>query len=182
MSARDELLESVIAYAGTHGIAHASLRGIAAGAGTSHRMLVHHFGSKEGVLVAVVREVERRQRQALEELIAGDGFDVWEFWERFADPGLAPFERLFFELYGQALQGRSWAAPLLDGVVDDWLEPVGAALRTATAGAGPADARLAVAVVRGLLLDLLATGDHQAVRAAMRRFMRVHYGIDRDPE
>lgn len=40
MSARDELLDEVIRYAGAHGIAAASLRRIAAGSGTSHRMLV----------------------------------------------------------------------------------------------------------------------------------------------
>lgn len=178
MSARDDLLESVITYAGAHGIAHASLRRIASGTGTSHRMLVHHFGSKEGVLVAVVAEVDHRQRRALEDLLSEGPVDLWAFWERFADPGLAPFERLYFELYGQALQGQSWAEPMLDGVVDDWLEPVTAALRTADERAGAVDARLAVAVTRGLLLDLLATGDHEAVREAMRHFMCTQYGGD----
>lgn len=170
MSVRTDLLDSLIERADA-GIAHASLRQLAADAGTSHRMLIHHFGSKHGVLLAVVGEVERRQRQALADLVAEAGFDVWSFWERVSDPGVAPFGRLFFELYGQALQGQPWAAPLLDGVVHDWLEPVTAALRTADPDADVTDARLAVAVTRGLLLDLLATGDHDAVRDSMRRFM-----------
>ena len=34
-----------------------------------------------------------------------------------------------------------------------------------------AEARLGVAVVRGLLLDLLATGDREAVDAAMERYI-----------
>src|SRR5690606_26751518 len=157
--ARDELLDEVIRYAGAHGIAAASLRRIAAGSGTSHRMLVHHFGSKQGLLVAVADEVDRRQRQALEDLTSDGPVDLWAFWERFTDPELAPFERLYFEAYGQALQGRSWAAPMLDRVVDDWLEPIAAALRTVDPDADVIDARLAIAVTRGLLLDLLATGD-----------------------
>jgi len=33
--------------------------------GTSHRMLIYHFGSKEGLFVAVVQEADRRQRQLL---------------------------------------------------------------------------------------------------------------------
>jgi hypothetical protein len=36
---------------------------------------------------------------------------------------LWPNERLFFEIYGQALQGRPGTTELLDGIVDDWLEP-----------------------------------------------------------
>ena len=173
--ARESLLGSVLEYARTNGLAHASLRDVAAGVGTSHRMLIHHFGSKEGVLVAVVSEMERRQRAALAELSAAltDADGLWLVWQRWADPDLAPFERLFFELYGQALAGRPWAVRLLDGVVDDWIAPVAAALRASGAvpDADDTDARLAVAVTRGLLLDLLATGDRAAVDAAMRRFV-----------
>jgi hypothetical protein len=44
------------------------------------------------------------------------------FWTHLTDPALWPSERLFFELYGQALQGRPHALPLLDGVVTDWVD------------------------------------------------------------
>ncbi|UYM07663.1 TetR/AcrR family transcriptional regulator [Solicola gregarius] len=174
--ARTKLVDALLEYAEANGIAHASLRDIATGVGTSHRMLIHHFGSKEGVLVAVITEMERRQQAALTtladgpDLAAPDG--LWSVWERWADPDLMPFERLFFELYGQALTGRPWAVRLLDGVVDDWIEPVVAVLRAAGfAGTDDTDARLAIAVTRGLLLDLLATGDRTATDAAMRRFV-----------
>lgn len=172
---RAKLLDELIRYAGRHGLSHASLREIALGVGTSHRMLIHHFGSKEGVLVAVVAEVERRQREAVRDVAhaVSDSDGLWPIWQRWCDPQLAPFERLFFELYGQALQGRSWALPLLNGVVDDWLAPIGEVLARAGANADPASVRLTVAVTRGLLLDLLATGDRAAVDAAMRRFVQV---------
>ena len=63
--ARDRLLGAAVEHALTEGIVDLSLREIAVGIGTSHRMLIYHFGSREGLLVAVVREVERRERQAL---------------------------------------------------------------------------------------------------------------------
>ena len=44
------------------GIGDRSLRDIAAAVGTSHRMLIHHFGSREGLLTEVVRTVEANQR------------------------------------------------------------------------------------------------------------------------
>ncbi len=64
-SPRDRLLTAAVEYAAEHGISDLSLRALAAGLGTSHRMLIHHFGSKQGLLEAVVTEVERRQRDAL---------------------------------------------------------------------------------------------------------------------
>ena len=69
------LLEAVIGVALADGIADKSLRAIAEAAGTSHRMLIHHFGSKEGLWVAIVREVERRQLESVAELVPVDDDD-----------------------------------------------------------------------------------------------------------
>jgi AcrR family transcriptional regulator len=160
---RERLLAKVVEHVAGHGVTGLSLRELAAAAGTSHRMLIHHFGSKEGLLVEVVKVVEAQQRAAMAELSPED------FWDRLTDPALDRQERLFFELYGQALQGRPWAASLLDGIVDDWLVPLQEIV-------GPTDARLALAVARGLLLDLLATGDRPAVTAAMDRFRTMLLG------
>ena len=180
-SPRDRLLAAAVDHVAGHGVAGLSLRDLAAAIGTSHRMLIHHFGSKEGLLVEVVKVVEARQRAALADLTAAD-IPLEEaglrFWARLTDPALDGQERLFFELYGQALQGRPWARSLLDGIVDDWLAPLAAALTAAGLPASTAstDARLALAVARGLLLDLLATNDHTAVTAAMSRFQSLLLG------
>ena len=179
---RERLLAAAVDHVAGHGVAGLSLRELAAAVGTSHRMLIHHFGSKEGLLVEVVRAVEARQRAALAELGGSPEVSLEEagrrFWERLTDPALDRHERLFFELYGQALQGRPWAASLLDGIVDDWTGPLGELLVTAGTPTATADvdARLALAVARGLLLDLLATGDRAAVTAAMQRFQSLLLG------
>ena len=65
---REQLLRAAVDYVAGHGISDLSLRQLGAALGTSHRMLVYHFGSKEGLLVAVVREVEQQQRAALADL------------------------------------------------------------------------------------------------------------------
>src|SRR5579871_5379879 len=67
-AARAALLDAVIDHLATHGVGDLSLRPLAEGVGTSHRMLLYHFGSKEQLLVAVVDEVEARQRAVLAEL------------------------------------------------------------------------------------------------------------------
>jgi AcrR family transcriptional regulator len=178
-SPREKLLAAVVDVALADGIADKSLRAIAGAAGTSHRMLIHHFGSREGLLVEVIRAVEARQRTVLAGL-AGNGREEpvareMRFWEHLRSPGLAPQERLFFEVYGQALQGRLWARPLLDGIVDNWVGPVAEMLEAD--GVPPETARtmarLGVAVGRGLLLDVLATGDDREVDAAMHCFLKM---------
>src|SRR5262245_17528572 len=97
---REQLLTAAVEYAATHGIADLSRRQLAAGLGTSHRMLVYHFGSKEGLLVAVVRAVEAQQRAFLAELGTDPGLSPVEqgrrLWERLADPAMWPYEKLFF--------------------------------------------------------------------------------------
>jgi AcrR family transcriptional regulator len=182
---RDRLLAAAVDYVLANGVSTLTLRALADAIGTSHRMLIYHFGSKEGLLVAVIRTVEAAQRQFFAQLAtdpllsAGDG--IRQMWRHFTDPSLGPHERLFFELYGQALQGRPGTAGLLDDIVDAWVEP--AASYAIERGVPPetarADARLGIAVTRGLLLDWLATGNRAAVDAALERFIAQYEAVQR---
>jgi AcrR family transcriptional regulator len=177
---RQRLLDAAIEYVAGHGLTDLSLRRLAEELGTSHRMLIHHFGSKEGLWVAIVREVERRQIAGVAEVMPdasvsfGEATRAW--WRHISDERFWPNERLFFEVYGQGLQGRTAAAELLDGIVDSWVAP--AAAMAVHMGLDPKlavpFARLGVAVTRGLLLDLLATGDREAVDAAMEHWIALN--------
>ena len=131
-TSKDRLLQATIDYVAANGVGEISLRGLAAAIGTSHRMLIYHFGSKEALLIEVIRAVEEQQRQ----LLAGFEIDpslsptdvLRRMWRHLSAPALWPNERLFFEMYGQALQGRLHTAEILDDIVESWLEPI-AALR-----------------------------------------------------
>jgi AcrR family transcriptional regulator len=177
-SPRDRLLAAAVDHVLEHGLSDLSLRELAAAIGTSHRMLLYHFGSKDGLIVAIIRTVEQQQRDAFLAIDphATPADAVREMWRRFTQPGLGPHERLFFEIYGQALQGRPGAVDMLDGVIEDWVAPAIAYARAR--GANPevarVDARLSVAVIRGLLLDWLATGDRDAVDAAFERYLELN--------
>src|ERR1700753_2903864 len=94
------LLAAVVSVALTEGISDKSLRAIAQAAWTSHRMLIHHFGSREGLLVDVIREVEERQRTVLAEMVGDPGqagqpgeepaAREMRMWQHLRSPELAP--------------------------------------------------------------------------------------------
>ena len=80
-------------------------------------------------------------------------------------------------MYGQALQGRApGAAEFLHDIVESWVEPIAA--RPAAQGVAPEVARarraLDLAITRGLLLDLLATGDRAGVDAAAEQAIALY--------
>ena len=172
---RERLLAAAVAIAMQSGIADLSLRELAAAIGTSHRMLLYHFGSREGLLAAVTVSVEEAERATLREAGAVNADDARRFWARYSDPALWPQERLFFELYAHALRGRPGTEGFLEHVVTDWLEPLTAAIAQdgIDPQIAPAAARLSMAVTRGLLLDLLATRDTEGVTAAFELFLQL---------
>ena len=167
---RQELLDALIESFAADGIGSRSLRDIAGAVGTSHRMLLHHFGSRDELLLAVVEEVERRQTGMLADLPAGAADAVASMWADLRRPELRPFERLFFECYARAAQGEEPFRRLVPGAVDGWLAAVE---EHAPGRADPAMVRLGLAVARGLLLDLVATGDDAGVDAAADAFVRL---------
>jgi len=174
---KQRLLERALGYLAEQGIGDISLRELAAALGTSHRMLIYHFGSKEGLFVAVVQEADRRQRQLLASSFGTKSPDLAalgrHFWRQLRSPEVAPLIRLFFELYAQALQGRGYAQPVLAGFPDAWVEPVLPALLAAglTEAEARTEVRLSIAVIRGLLLDVLATGDVAGADAAHEAYL-----------
>jgi AcrR family transcriptional regulator len=57
---REQLVGIAMDVFGEHGFAGGSLRTIAEQAGVNHATLIQHFGSKEGLLTAVLEEWDRR--------------------------------------------------------------------------------------------------------------------------
>lgn len=176
---RQELLDKVMAELRRGGIGDRSLRDIAAAVGTSHRMLIHHFGSREGLLSEVVRAVEEEQRAFLAALDASPADTSRAMWRRLSDPALWPTERLFFECYSRGARGEQPYASLLPGLVDDWLDTV----ESLDVAAGDHDRRarirLSLALFRGLLLDLVGTEDRVGVDAAFEQYVALER-VDRE--
>jgi AcrR family transcriptional regulator len=170
-----ELLDDAVDYAVANGLEGFTLRPLAQALGVQPNTLVHHFGSKEQLLSEVLNGVRDRLRRMRAQLAAEpDGDPLWGVWEWTADPEREAFFRFFFEAYGLALRRPDSFRPFLGRVVSDWV-PTGEAGESADRGAkasegAAAERTLELAVLRGLLLDLLTTGERDRVESALRRY------------
>lgn len=167
--AADHLLE--------RGLVAVSLRDLAAAVGVSPRMLVHHFGSREKLVSCALREARSRQREAFEVRLTPQTDRPYtevltHAWGWFATAEAQPYLRLFGQLHALAGAPDSPYAEFLRESVLDWLPIIEEGF--AADGVDPATARelstLTVAVVRGLLQDANAVGDHQRVSTAFDRY------------
>ncbi len=159
---RAELLQGSIDYAVEHGLADLTLRPLAEALGVQPNTLAHHFGSKEELLSEILNGVRDRLRATRAEVAADPRGDPIEaVWRWTADERHERFFRSFFEAYGLALRRPERFEPFLARVVSDWVGPAGSPAAT-----------LELAVLRGLLLDLLTTGERERVEEALRLYIR----------
>jgi AcrR family transcriptional regulator len=181
---RAELLERTIEYAARTNLSELSLRPLAAEIGSSPRVLIYLFGSKDGLLREVLAASRERQlavvRRAMEES-AEPAEVLGRLWAWMCEPQHAPIARLFFESYSRSLGGgEPWATFAVDSV-RDWEPPLRSILTASGAGSAPgsepsdAEVTLTLSVLRGLLLDLLATGEAERIDLAWRRFVRLSW-------
>lgn len=126
-------------------------------------MLLYDFGTKEALLAAVLAEARRRLAGMWRTAVAQERLSpvaaLRTAWTWMTDPDQVPYLRLFFEVQVDAMR-RPDAYP--DGgaaMTRDWLGLVTAILEDAEPPPDPAAATLAVAALRGLMLDRLTTGD-----------------------
>lgn len=164
---RQDVLDRAVDYVLEQGVSDLSLRPVAAAVGVSPYTLLAWFGgSKDAVVAAVVDAAQQQQQEALTHWFDGaDGQDLPKllrrYWEWACEPVHQAYLRLFFETYALALQTPDRFPGLLNGALASW--------RTVVRDLGvrggvkePAATELAtetVALVVGLLLDLLTTGD-----------------------
>lgn len=100
-----------------------SLRAMAEQLGTSHRMLIYHFGSRDGLLAALLVELGRQERAMLLEQDGCVGvLDALRLLEStYLDPARAPRSTAFFYVLGLAAQDPETYREFLESV-DAWVE------------------------------------------------------------
>src|SRR5581483_10879445 len=108
---RSEVLERIVDYVYQHGVSQLSLRPLGEAVGCSPRLLLYFFGSKEELVTQVLAAAGARQRTLVARLkmehVTTPGEACREIWKAISEPKSEPVFRLFFEVYGLALQDRT---------------------------------------------------------------------------
>ncbi|GAC1566773.1 MAG: TetR family transcriptional regulator [Vulcanimicrobiaceae bacterium] len=171
-------MTAIVAYVLEHGLADLSLRPLAAALGVSPRTLLYHFESKDALVAAAIAELGRRQGRLVEAWYERSAEHdaptlLLRAWQWLTAPRNDRLLRLLFEVYGIALRDRKRYGSFLRATSDDWIAPFAKLLeaRGFTKERATALATLLVAVMRGLLLDVLATGERTRVDRAFRSFI-----------
>src|SRR4051812_15137375 len=159
--ADQKLTGKCLRYFLNHGVANLSLRPLAAAVDTSARMLVHHFGSKDELIVAVMTEVRAHFQDLLRHTEVktrhGVGEIMFAFWQQITNRENLPYLRLLLEVQVLAVQNPNQYRRYLKITSDSWLTLIEAHLPSSK------DSRifatLCAAVIDGLLLELISTGD-----------------------
>jgi AcrR family transcriptional regulator len=167
---RERLLVACTDYSLEHGLP-SRLEPLAAAAGTSNRMLIYHFGTRDGLLREILGQARQRQLQAFTDLIALRSDEPYpatlaRAWSAISGPEGAPYLRMFNRLHDSA------GEPLWPGfrraATTDWLAPLEDGMRSL---GRPELATVVLAVIRGLLMDLDATGDAARTDRAFHDFL-----------
>jgi AcrR family transcriptional regulator len=172
---RAELTESAYRYAIENGLADLSLRPLATAIGSSPRVLLFLFGSKDGLVRALLARGRADELELLGQLRADDqagiaetAAAVWAWLSAEEHRGLLV---LWVESYGRSLvePAGPWGGFARE-TVDDWLRLLARAQPAAVrnTAAGRSERTLLLSILRGALLDLLATGDRDRVSRAVR--------------
>lgn len=165
---REGLLTKIVDDVAQHGLEDRSLRDVAHAVGTSHRMLLYHFGSRTGLIEAIVGEMEERERAYVRDLAATVETPaelLRALWHQLVSPEILPFVGLFFEMVALASRG-----PATD-LTSPWLSDAGPIAEKLGTAMDDDEARMCIAVVRGLLVDVLTTGDVEPATRSLDAFL-----------
>jgi AcrR family transcriptional regulator len=167
-SAREqELLQRAYEYVLQHGLMSLSLRPLAQAIESSPRVLLFLFGSKEGLVKALLARARAAQLEFLNEMrptsqSADFASAVRRVWQWLLAREHRPMLVLWLETYAHSLvEPEGPHAQFALNTVEDWLELLATHQTTQhrRTRAAATERALALAVLRGALLDLLATGD-----------------------
>jgi AcrR family transcriptional regulator len=186
---RAQLLDAVVRYLAEHGLANVSLRPMAHELGVSVNALVHHFGSKDDLIVAALRRSEAAQKDVEAQwldrrphLSQADLLRAWWRWITASPQNLAVV-RLGIEaaaldatVTGLPSQVRGDQIGIWRANIEQRLLAEGVEQSTATV-----EASLAKAMFTGLVVDLLATGHRARLTRALELGLERLEQLDRQP-
>jgi AcrR family transcriptional regulator len=182
-----ELLDAIVGYLVKHGVTELSLRPLAKAVGSSPRVLLYYFGSKEQLLVEAIRRLRDRQRAGFGEMRKARYDEPADLcravWKQMSSAESESLFRLSLETYVLALRHPKLFGDFLSSSAEDWLDFLseprvrnGASKREARAFA-----TLVIAGFRGFMLDFCASHDRARVDRAVEMWIKAINAIPPQP-
>lgn len=173
---RQKLLDAAVRYVLEHGVGGLSLRPLAKSTGTTARMLMHHFGSKETLVAEVLLTIERGFAGRTAGSLSGGrlGAVVARMWKDATAPDMESALRAMFEVWGQALLHPERYRTFLNSMSEPWIDLL--RLRFERARHSRAEAKLlatlTVGAFQGLQLIRLSGGDGARSEKALKILLK----------
>lgn len=168
---REEILDGAVAVAFADGLSRLSFGRVAARLGTSDRIVVYYFPSKDelisAVLLAVGVQLQVTTAPTMTSRVAGHMELARIVWPILARSDADPIFALFFEANGLAASGRDPYRRIVPGLVTAWVDWASEFI-DGDAERRRAEAEAAIALLDGLLLLRQLAGPDAAARAAHR--------------
>jgi AcrR family transcriptional regulator len=172
-SRREQLLNAALGYCVNHGLANLSLRPLADEIGTSARLLIFHFKSKDDLIAAVLMELNQRLQRSFEEVVASSSPNghppLRRFWDWATGDEALPSLLLLYELQIMAVQNPGQYGRYLEETSLDWLTVAAASL--SSRDAPDTIPTLCIAVFDGLMIEFFSTGDRERLTRALDAFV-----------
>jgi AcrR family transcriptional regulator len=167
---RDRILDACVDHALAYGLPD-RLQPFAAAAGTSTRMLIYHFGTRDALVRETLGQARRRQREVFGELVSARADEPYPVtlrraWQTMTGPVGRPYLRMFSKLREDAEQ-QVWPDFRREATTD-WLRPFEDGMSSI---GRPELGTLVLAVVRGLIMDIQSTGDVSRADRAFDHFL-----------
>ncbi len=167
----EELLQAITVYVVKHGLSDLSLRPLAKAVGSSPRVLLYYFGSKEELVAAVFVKVREWQQRVL---ITSGGNNTFadisrRAWSEIVRPGNIHGLEFFYECYSQAVRHRKEYKDFLHGCFEDWIDRLIRVFLDAGTDRHRAQAIATILLsgLRGFALDYCATRNRARVEQAL---------------
>ncbi|MET9474922.1 TetR/AcrR family transcriptional regulator [Streptomyces sp. NPDC002917] len=179
---REDLLCRVRSYVLRNGLASLSLRPLARELGTSDRMLLYYFGTKERMVAEALSLDDRRPLLRFRDVrnsadapedAAGLRRLLEELWEEFHSPDRQAVMPLQFELMTASVLHPDRYGPLMRDLIAEWTDlftPLFVRLGMSDERARN-EATLVVDAILGLLYGSLADGDWDRAAAAFHTLL-----------
>ncbi|MFC0587961.1 TetR/AcrR family transcriptional regulator [Novosphingobium aquiterrae] len=175
VQAKETMVQAMVGHVLQHGVADASLRPLARAAGTSDRMLIYHFGSKQALIAEILTALGKLYGETLDAQITARAATRQACLDQLAalsrSAQMRPAMRVWMQILAAAAAGEAAYRSVGDTIIGQLLDWIAAHLPVGDPDPAGAAQTILVMIEGAIVLDLAGRSD-VADAALARAFAR----------